>query len=240
MQRIFLSAIVLIAVSIGAARAEQMLDDSQIRGLLAGKSALFADYSVATYGADGGYTYVAANNLYFKGKYAVSNGKICLTLEHGKNRCDAVGSDGYGVYLVTSAGDQLRFSVRHAMTPQNVTTLCGIQVAYTIQPPAYNVPPDVAAFSGTWVGKWDYGMCAAMIVESVQPSGLATVIYINGDYSLEKSFKAGSVRFQAMISDNKLSDGGRNTGFEAVMGKNELSARRTGGPGAGTAKFTRR
>lgn len=241
MRRILLWAIALIVLSAGTVRAQKMMDDAQIRELLVGRSALFSDYSIATYGTDGSYTYVAANNLYFKGTYTISGGKVCLTIERGQNRCDGVGADAYGPYLLTSKEDKLRFAVRSAAPPQNVAMICGVQVAYTIQPPAARVPPEVAAFSGIWVGKWDYGMCGALIVESVQPNGLATVIYVNGDYGLEKSFKSGSVRFPAMIDDNKLSDGGRTTDFEAVMkGNNELAVRRTGGPGAGTAMFSRR
>lgn len=240
MRRIALSLIALAALATGPARAQQALDDAQITALLAGKSAIFADLSLATYGADGSYSYVAANNLYFKGRYTVSGGQLCLTIERGTNRCDRVGRDATSAYLFTSADDVRRFSVRPATLPQTVTTLCGVPVAYTVYPPGPVVPADVAVFSGTWVGKWDYGMCGALVVESIQPNGLATVIYVNGEYGLGAGIKPGSVRFQARIMDNVLSDGGRSTGFEATLKGNELSARRTGGPGAGTAKFTKR
>jgi hypothetical protein len=66
MFKIILAAVFAIAaLPIHAALSQQLLDEGRIRDLLVGKSALFADYSVATYGTDGGYSYVAANNLFF-------------------------------------------------------------------------------------------------------------------------------------------------------------------------------
>lgn len=224
----------------GPARAQESLNDTQITGLLAGKSALFADHSLVTYSTDGSYTYVAPNNIYYKGRYTVSGGKLCLTLEHGKNRCDQVGRDSFGPYLFTAADDHRHFTIHLTTSPLTFTTLCGVPVAYTVYPPAPSVPADVAAFSGTWIGQWDSGICGALVVESILPNGLATVIYVNGEYGLGSNIKPGAVRFQARIMDSVLSDGGRTTGFEATLKGNELSARRTGGPGAGTAKFTKR
>jgi hypothetical protein len=235
----FLASIALMAVSAAAAQGQQALDDAQIRELLAGKSALFADYSVSTYGADGSYSYLAANNLHFKGKYVIGGGKVCVTFDDGQRRCDAVSKDAQGPYLRDSAGRQLRLAVRAPMTSGTVTTLCGVPVAYTIKPPAADVPADLSAFSGIWVGTWNYGMCAALVVESIQADGTATVIYVNGAHAPD-GFKAGSFRFAAIIKGNRLSDGGTTASFEAMMGSpNELSAKRIGPPGAGTAKFAR-
>jgi hypothetical protein len=239
-RRIILPTIALIALSSGAARAQPALPDAEIRDLVAGKSALFTDYSVATYGADGSYSYLAANNLYFRGTYTIAAGRLCLTLDNGQNRCDAVARDGQGIFLRDRAGQQLRFSARPVMTPQVVSTLCGVPVAYTVKPPAADVPAEIATFSGTWVGSWDYGMCAALIVESVWPDGAATVIYVNGAHDQKQTFKAGSLRFAATIKSNWLSDGGTTTAFDAVMKTpSELAAKRIGPPGAGTAQFTR-
>jgi hypothetical protein len=239
MRPAFLAAIALMVLSAAAAYAQQALDDTQIRALLAGKSALYVDYSVSTYGTDGSYSYLAANNLYFKGKYGIGSGKVCVTFDDGQRRCDAVGKDAQGVYLRDSAGRQLRLAVREPMAPQTVTTLCGVPVAYTIKPPAADVPADLAAFSGTWFGAWNYGMCAALVVESIRADGTATVIYVNGAHAAD-GFKAGSMRFAAIVRGGHLSDGGTTTSFEAAMvGPDELSAKRIGPPGAGTARFTR-
>ncbi len=238
MRHLFARALSLCLVAaVVPAVAEPGSDDQRIKDMLVGRSAVFADYSVATYGTDGGYSYVAANNMHYKGRYTLAGDKLCITIEHGEARCDRVGIDQYGPYLFTKAGEQLRFGTRAPMSWQTMTTLCGVPVAYTVQPPAGNVPKEVAAFSGTWVGKWDYGMCGALVVESVQPNGVATVIYVNGSFNAGQSFKAGAVRFRATIVDNKLSDGGKTSSFDATLNGNELAVRRTGPPGAGTARF---
>jgi hypothetical protein len=205
MRRIVLFLISLATLAIlaaGPARAQEQLNDAQITALLAGKSVLFVDYSLATYGADGSYTYIAANNIYYRGKYVIADSKLCLKLEHGKDRCDRVGRDSFGPYLFTTADDHRRFTVHLTTSPLTTTTLCGVPLAYTVYPPPSHVPAEIAAFSGTWVGTWDYGMCAALIVDRVKPNGAATAVYINGEHAA-KGFKPGSVRFAATILDGK-------------------------------------
>jgi len=229
-----------MAVSIGIARAETAFDESRLNALLVGKSAMFADGSISTYNVDGSYSYVAASNRYYTGRYTISDGNVCLVLDGGDRRCDTVSADAYGVFFVNAAGQVLRFSLHAPITLQNVTTICGVQVAYNVYPPPAYLPQEVKAFSGTWIGKWDYGMWGALIVESIKASGVASVIYINGDFALH-SYKPGVMRFLALISGDTLTDGGRTASFEATMkDRDSLSVRRIGGPGAGTAHFNRR
>lgn len=238
--RFVLAALVAAALGCGQALAQSSLDDTAIRSLLVGKSALFADYSVATYSEGGGYAYVAANNLYFRGKYTVADGKLCFAVDGGQKRCDTVRTDGQGPFLVAPTGAIFRFTALSAPPALQVSKLCGVDIAYTIYPPAADVPRNVADFSGAWIGTWDYGMCGAMIVESVQADGSASAIYVNGEFGPDHPFKAGALRFPAKIVAKTLSDGGVQTRFDAVMsGANELAITRVGPPGQGKARFHR-
>ncbi len=242
MHRFVVTALVVALVTtlgLGRAVAQGSLDDAAIRAMVVGKAAVFEDYSIAIYGEDGGYAYVAANNLYFRGKYKIADGKLCFSIDGGQMRCDALRADGQGPYLVAPSGEVFRFAVRRA-PPLQVSTLCGVDVAYTVYPPSSDVPRNVADFSGAWIGTWDYGMCGAMIVESVKADGSASAIYINGEFGQDQSFKAGAVRFRARIVGKTLSDGGTQTRFDAVMsGANELAITRVGPPGQGKARFHR-
>ncbi|MBS0517113.1 MAG: hypothetical protein JSR90_00385 [Proteobacteria bacterium] len=241
MRAAHLALLFLLFGFLGSAKAEQIVDDARISSLLVGKSATFADRSIATYETDGSYNYVAANNRYYRGKYTIAKGQVCLTMEKGgQNRCDKVGADTAGLYLIGTGGDILRFAVSPPIRLQNVKTICDVPMAYNIYPPSERVPASMAAFSGTWIGQWDYGMCGALIVESIQLNGMATVIYVNGEFGLGTPIKAGSMRFIGRIDDNTLTDGGKTVSFDVVMKGGTLFIRKTGGVGSGTAKFTRR
>lgn len=238
---ILLSALSIGMLSLGSAHAQQTLTDPEIRELLVGKSALFADYSVATYGADGSYNYVAVNNLNYRGRYTISGGKLCLTIKQDTSRCDSVGKDGLGTYMLTSGGLPLRFTARTAVVAQTTQTLCDESIAYDVQPAAADIPENIRAFSGTWVGKWDYGLCGALIVESVKADGAASLIYVNGSYGGSNPIKAGSMRFAGRITGDTLSDGGLIANFKATMrGPDRLSVTRADTRAVTTATFTRR
>jgi hypothetical protein len=45
---------------------------------------------------------------------------------------------------------------------------------YSTQEPAADVPANVRAFAGAWVGAWDTSLCSALIVEDVQVNGAVT------------------------------------------------------------------
>lgn len=72
----------------------------------------------------------------------------------------------------------------------------------SIVPPSTTVTPDVAAFSGAWLGSWDGELPGALIVEQVHSNGTAQVIYSWGD--LPNQFKTGWSRETAQISGGKL------------------------------------
>jgi len=66
-----------------------------------------------------------------------------------------------------------------------------------ILPPASNLDPNLAAFSGTWQGYWDGGLPSQLIVEQID-SKSAKVIYIHGA-SARFNFPAGLKRIKASV-----------------------------------------
>ncbi len=207
LRQLLVCAASLICFLSGESQAQQALTEEQTKALLVGRSVIFVDYSLAKYDADGAYTYVAANNLLFTGKYTITSNRLCLNLDNGTTRCDALLYDRFGVFMQTETGAQLRFSTTLIPLPQHRTKLCDVPVAYNIYPPPAGVPDNVRAFSGVWTGKWDYGLCSALIVESVQVNGTATLIYVNGALGGEHSIKPGATRFVGKIDGNKLTNG---------------------------------
>lgn len=70
--------------------------------------------------------------------------------------------------------------------------------------PDPGVPADMANFSGTWSGgKWDDMLDTALVVERIQPSGVARVIYAWGDYAPWGTVR-GWARYSAIIDNGTL------------------------------------
>jgi hypothetical protein len=76
-------------------------------------------------------------------------------------------------------------------TPASAETLkaCELEIEYKISDPAPDLPPNLRAFSGVWVGKWksfpfthgaENPYCAGLIVERVDRDGTAQTIYFRG------------------------------------------------------------
>lgn len=213
----------LTAFMAGPAYAEQMLDSGAIRSLLVGKSALFADYSVSEYRADGQYSYVAANNLLFRGRYVIEGNRLCFALNDETHFCEQVGQDSQGLFMMTDDGARFRFSIATGVMPRETATLCGVPLAYNLTAPGANVPEKIRAFSGVWTGKWDDGLCSALIVEGVQANGLASLIYVHGARSGAQPLKPGVLRLSGTITGNKLTNGVPESYMEYVLYDKELS-----------------
>jgi hypothetical protein len=236
---LLLAAVLLTAT--GVLAAQQTLGDAEIHDLLVGRSIVYADYSASTFGRDGAYSYVAANNVYYKGRYSIAEGKLCLSVDGVGKQCGAVGANALGLYLQTSSGAQLRFILRSPLEPQVVTRLCDTPLAYTVQTPQYGVSEMLRAYSGTWVGKWDFGMCAAVVFESIPASGPASIIYVNGSFGAEYPIKPGVRRMTVGAVGDKFTDGGRTTSLEfRRAGQDELVITSWGRGGVTTARLTRR
>ncbi|MCA8928725.1 MAG: hypothetical protein KDC18_11695 [Alphaproteobacteria bacterium] len=79
--------------------------------------------------------------------------------------------------------------------------------------PASDVPAQMAAFSGTWRGKWQRVLDALLVVETVSPTGQVQATYAWAD-ALNWSIHAGSTRLKGQITGNTLQleplpDGGK-------------------------------
>jgi hypothetical protein len=127
---------------------------------------------------------------------------------------------------------------------QLVNTLneCGQSINYSIEPPGPEVPGNVGAFSGIWIGKWEPGPCSAIIVEAVHPDGVAQVIYVWGSYFLF-GIKAGKEHSQGKIISGKLSlsaDNGRAEIQYVPNGPDQLSGVYTAKAGKVRGMFNRK
>lgn len=91
---------------------------------------------------------------------------------------------------------------------------CDQSLEYKIQPP---VGGTGAGFSGVWVGKWDTGLCGALVVESIEPNGSARLLYVNGSMGGQYSMKAGNRRFPGKIDGNKLTAAGQSITIEYIL-----------------------
>lgn len=83
--------------------------------------------------------------------------------------------------------------------------------AVTITAPSPDVPPKIAAFSGTWVGQWRAGevtMEHTLVVESIEKDGDAfrvQILFSHGDQPLWGYNAAGFLRTDGSIGpDGKL------------------------------------
>lgn len=89
----------------------------------------------------------------------------------------------------------------------------------------YKIQSAKGDFGGAWVGKWDTGLCGAIIVESIDPSGtIASVIYVWGSVTGQYSMKAGNRRETARIDGNKLTVKNNSMTAEFVLSNASTAA----------------
>ena len=102
-----------------------------------------------------------------------------------------------------------------------------------VVPPGPEVPPDQAAYSGTWGGLWDGWMTTLLAVEAITPEG-ARIVYARGpqeDWGFEQSywtrgpaiFVNGALRFDFVEADaaiiyRLLPDGQLEAAFRTAAG----------------------
>jgi hypothetical protein len=79
----------------------------------------------------------------------------------------------------------------------------------TIIQPDSSIPPDVAAFSGKWVGVWDGKLSSVLVVQKINPADgkgpyKSEVLYLWGTYSPWGINKSGMREMDAEIKDGQL------------------------------------
>ena len=80
-----------------------------------------------------------------------------------------------------------------------------------ITSPRVEIPQDMAAFSGKWVGMWDGQLRTTLVVEEITPP-TAKVIYSWGD-NPRSDIQAGFARYVAKIGHGKLQFGDPEKGI---------------------------
>ena len=83
--------------------------------------------------------------------------------------------------------------------------MCGQTVEYTMAAPEPDVPADMRAFSGVWVGGWETNkLCSVLVVEAVEKDGAVKATYIWGTYPGWNIFKPGFLKWSGAISSGAL------------------------------------
>jgi len=204
--RAVLFALLLATPFSGAfAQKAALLSGDEILSIISGKTRRLAGGEIINYYADGRYQEKVPSGQMLTGKWTTSSGQLCVHLSNGRGRCDSVYTDQNGSYVVTGAGFYLRLMLDGA-TPSDTFTLneCDQSISYTL----FSVPPDVPqnmrAFSGVWRGKSEIGRCIALIVERVQSTGAAQVVYLSGAYAAPSWGSARFRHYNANIEGSRL------------------------------------
>jgi hypothetical protein len=98
---------------------------------------------------------------------------------------------------------------------------CGQTVAYRVEPPAPQVPPQMQAFSGPWIGAWDAGVCNAIVIESIQPDGTVRILDVFGPVGTNPP---GQLRYAGKIAGNTLTSSGPTQSVQFTLnGQHQMS-----------------
>ena len=91
----------------------------------------------------------------------------------------------------------------------------------TITPPAADLPPELAAYSGTWEGAWGNVLKSRLIVEKIDAEA-ARVIYAWADQP-QGRFKGGWTRVRAQVLPGGKLQWGDKVKFTFEMARNRMS-----------------
>jgi hypothetical protein len=88
--------------------------------------------------------------------------------------------------------------------PAETREFCSQPVAYALAR-RDSVPPAYRDFIGIWSdASWTPQLCAALIVENVQPDGTASILYVFGPMSSSARQTGGILRGTGVIRDGEL------------------------------------
>jgi hypothetical protein len=91
-----------------------------------------------------------------------------------------------------------------SIEPQPGRVFCDRSVTYRIAEPA-RVPEPYRGFLGAWSdAAWDANTCAALIVENIDPSGTASIIYAYGPLGSNARVGGGTLHGTGIIRDGEL------------------------------------
>ena len=88
--------------------------------------------------------------------------------------------------------------------PQETREFCSQSVTFALAP-RDSIPPGYREFLGIWSdASWTPQLCAALIVENVQPDGTASILYIFGPMSASARSTGGILRGTGIVRDGQL------------------------------------
>ena len=88
--------------------------------------------------------------------------------------------------------------------PQETREFCSQSVSFGLAP-RDSLPPRYRDFIGIWSdASWTPQLCAALIVENVQPDGTASILYVFGPMSPNARQTGGILRGTGIIRDGQL------------------------------------
>ncbi len=101
---VFATLALLLMLSSHSYAADVAVPAAELKALVVGKT-INSGGGRLYYGRDGTYTY----NGQHPGKYAISNGKICVKFNAGQSRCDRIVKNGKRYFLINSGGQRFPF-----------------------------------------------------------------------------------------------------------------------------------
>ena len=88
--------------------------------------------------------------------------------------------------------------------PESGRVFCEQNVSYRIADPA-TVPEPYRRFLGAWSdAAWDPNTCAALVVDNVDPTGTASIIYVYGPLGTGARVAGGVLHGTGVIRDGEL------------------------------------
>jgi hypothetical protein len=143
--------------------------------------------------------------------------------------------------IALAVGGLLAVTLLGVAASAETLAVCEQSIEYRVEAPGPQVPQSMRAFSGVWVGKWDSGLCGALVVESLQADGTASLFYINGSMGGQYPTKAGNRRFPGKIVGNKLTASGSTVTTEYTLrGPADMAATYSTQYGNFSGRFARR
>jgi len=104
---------VALLMGFGSAYAQQPATTDEIKALVVGKEFGVSNIGIATYKADGRYEFYGLNGGgTSRGKYSITEDRICVDFNMGWKRCDQILKDGGKYYLKNARGTTYELAPR--------------------------------------------------------------------------------------------------------------------------------
>ena len=103
-------ACVALLIGFGSAYAQQPLTTDEIKALVVGKEFRLGTVGIVEWKADGRYSFLGLNGGgTSRGKYSITEDRICVDFDQGWKRCDQITKDGGKYYFKSSRGSYEMF-----------------------------------------------------------------------------------------------------------------------------------